>query len=256
MINKIQIIIFKIFMTSVVMLCCNDNCFAEEKHIVLATTNYEPYYASTLPDGGYFTEITREAFRRVGYTLEIQWYPWKRAIITAKTGEAHGVLGIAYTEERIKYFSYSDIIDTDYYVFFASKGHSISYKGVLSDLKPYVIGIYNGSMVAKDLKNAGLKKLDNVTRDEQNIKKLLRGRIDCFPGSKRAMLYYINKKHPENKHDIVMLEPPYKAFPYYITISKKIPDHAIIIRDFNKGLEQIKKDGTFEKILKKHGIIN
>jgi len=251
--NKKQIMISKIIMTLIGMLFWSSNGFADKKHIVLSTCNYSPYYAEALPDGGYFTDIARKAFQRAGYMLEIKWVPWKRALLLAKKGKTHGVLGIAYNDERTQHFIYSDVIDTDNYVFFARKGHSISYKG-LSDLKTYRVGVWAGSIMAKELKSAGFKRLQNVTRDDQNVKKLLLDRIDCFPGSERAMLYYINNNFPEKINDIVLLKPPYKTYPYYITISKKSPNHATIITDFNKGLLQIRQDGTIEKILKKYGM--
>jgi len=39
----------------------------------------------------------------------------------------------------------------------------------------------------------------------------------------------------------------------YLCISRKTADADQKLADFNKGLEQIKKDGTLEKIMKNHG---
>ncbi|MCP4111389.1 MAG: hypothetical protein GY749_38640, partial [Desulfobacteraceae bacterium] len=52
----------------------------QEKSIVLATMNWEPIYGKSLPEGGVFTAVTREAFRRGGYRLDVKFVPWKRAM--------------------------------------------------------------------------------------------------------------------------------------------------------------------------------
>ena len=58
---------------------------AEQRAITLATVNWEPYYSEQLPDGGPVTEVTKEAFRQVGYEALIKFIPWKRAVELRKT---------------------------------------------------------------------------------------------------------------------------------------------------------------------------
>ena len=54
--------------------------------VTLASTEYPPYYGSSLPQGGVIAEIARQAFKRTGYELRIEWDPWARALKTAQEG--------------------------------------------------------------------------------------------------------------------------------------------------------------------------
>lgn len=225
---------------------------AEQRTITLATVNWEPFYSETLPAGGYFTDLVREAFQQVGYTLDMKWVPWKRAMERAKKGDKyHGVLGASYRKEREVHFVYSEVIDVTSFVFIARKGHRISYQ-TLSDLKQYVIGGMRGSVDSVELLAAGFQ-VEEVTTDKQNILKLLHGRIDLVTGGKRTLQLLINTEFAEHRSDIVFLSPPLKNVTVHIIVSKKVPDHETIIADFNRGLGMIKADGRFDQILQKHG---
>ena len=60
----------------------------------------------------------------------------------------------------------------------------------------------------------------------------------------------------ERMNEIEVLSPPLMTQPGYTMISKKHPRHESVIADFNKGLQAIKDDGMYDKILQKHGIGN
>lgn len=76
----------------------------------------------TLVNGGYIIEITREALRRVGYTLEVKFVPWKRAIEIAKDGDVDGVIGTNYSDERAQTYRLTDVVYQEENGFFGKKG--------------------------------------------------------------------------------------------------------------------------------------
>jgi len=41
--------------------------------------------------------------------------------------------------------------------------------------------------------------------------------------------------------------------PLYIMMGRAVPDHKEIMAAFNRGLKEIRADGTFDKIMAKHG---
>jgi len=223
----------------------------ENRIITVGSMNWEPFFGESLPEGGFFTEITRTAFQRVGYDLIVEFHPWKRSLEMAKRGRFHGLLGAYYNEERTHYFIYPDSIYDNEEVFFCRKDAQISFTS-FEELSKYRIGVLRGSAIIETLKKANLQ-LDEVTDDEMNLKKLVANRIDLFPVGKVFMLNLIQTKHPDLKNAVKTLKPPVANQKMYCTISKKIPDHEKIAADFNRGLKMIKNDGTFEKILKKHG---
>jgi polar amino acid transport system substrate-binding protein len=79
-------------------------------------------------------------------------------------------------------------------------------------------------------------------------------RIDLMISSKAFLLNMIATQFPEWKEEIDVVQPPYKVEKLHNVISKNIADASTIVADFNRGLQMIKDDGTFDRILQKHGV--
>jgi polar amino acid transport system substrate-binding protein len=67
---------------------------AQEKVVRIATLDWPPYTGKDLPEGGATTDVVRAAFEKVGYQVEVEYRPWKRAIDMAAKG----------TDDVIAYF--------------------------------------------------------------------------------------------------------------------------------------------------------
>lgn len=231
----------------IILLSTNTN--AKQKHINLVTDSWVPYYGPNIKNNGYFAHLVKEAFKRKGYSLTIHFRPWKRALITAKTGKFDGILGAFYTKERLKYFEYSKPIDKSKIVFFTKKNRDIKYKN-LNDLKPYLIGIVRDYHYSDNFKKFKSKlKLYESTDTNHNIKLLLYNRLDLVLGSKNVILDLIEKNYKNDISKFKILETPLIYNNLYVPISKKNKNYQQIINDFNEGLAEIKKDGTFDKIV-------
>ena len=227
--------------------------FAQNKTIVLANeTSWAPHYGKDLLNGGYTTEIIVEAMKRVGYDVKIKWLNWNRALELSKRGIYDGLGASYYTEERAKFFAYTDSLSDTQTVFFKLKSSNIKYNN-FEDLKGYKIGTAKGYGYPKKFLEANYLKTENVRKLELNIKKLLRKRIDLMIGSKKVTQHLLNTKYLEQKDDIEVVKPSVDSMPLYVSFSKKSKGYEQKVKDFNKGLKIIKADGTFEKIIKKHG---
>jgi len=220
--------------------------------IVLATGNWEPYYAESIPNGGVVTEIVRSAFQRMGYELEVKWLPWARAINMAKAGHYDGVLGAWYTKERTQFFTYSEPFFENEIVLFKLKDDPFTYKS-LGDLKSYRIGVSRNSGPHELLKNELAENLDIVVSADLNIKKLIAKRIDLFADERLGIQYMINTQFPKWREVVEVVKPPLQLNELHILLSKKVENNHKIIGDFNKGLQKLVQDGTFDDLLEKHG---
>lgn len=227
-----------------------EHSFCQEKTVVLATADYEPILGEKLPDGGVFSALTREAFRRVGYRFEVKFVPWKRAIKQAEVGDYDGVLGAMLTPEREPFFTNTEAIMPFKHLFFSRSEQTITYTD-LRELKSYRIGIIRGSAIEETLTAAGLT-LESVTTYEQNLKKLMQERIDLMVGDNFLMLDLL-KKYPEYKGKVNPVSPPIKISTLQNLISKARPDHTTVVADFNRALQEMKADGTFNAIVGKFG---
>jgi len=229
--------------------------YADDKVIVLAhETSWSPHYGKDLEDGGYTVEIIREALKCVGYELETVWLPWKRAQVEAARGDYDGLGASYYTEERATKFAYSDPIAATEIVFFKRTEDDIKYSE-LEDLKPYKIGTgFEYGYPEKFLKADYLQKIEAYEL-KTNITRLLHKRVDLIIGSREAILFYLKLEYPDKIQFVEILGKPLEKSSLYVPFSKMRPDYKQKVEDFNRGLKMIREDGTYQKIMKKHGLV-
>ena len=236
-----------------IMMSVSVTVFAENMKIKISATDWAPYTGETLPNGGFFTEICQEAFVKAGYVTEVTFIPWKRAVEKTKRGRYDLLIGASYTEERSEYFSYPKHYWESSVHFFALKGNKFNYRKI-EDLCPAKLGIFLGSFYVDRFKHYKCFTIETVPTTQLNIKKLAAKRIDLFIDAKDSVFFYLNKRFPDLADDIEPLYPPLETDKIYMVVSKKIINFKKIIDDFDKGVMVIKNDGTYDKILKKHGL--
>jgi len=225
---------------------------ADDKTIVLAhETSWPPHYGKDLEGGGYTVEIVREALKRVGYTLETVWLPWKRAQMEAARGDYDGLGASYYTEERAIKFAYSDPVATTEIVFFKRAEDTIAYSK-LEDLKPYKIGTGFGYGYPEKFVKADLQKVE-AYEAKTNITRLLNQRIDLIIESRQTILFYLKQEYPDKVNSLEVLGDPLETMSLYVPFSKSRPNYQQKVDDFNRGLKMIQEDGTYKKIMRKHG---
>jgi polar amino acid transport system substrate-binding protein len=253
MMNKMFQKMFQMMMCCVVIIgLMTAETPAAPRTLVFATLDAPPYFGENLPDGGFYTELSREAFQRVGYTLEVEFLPWKRALELARQGDYDGILGMYYTEQRANDFIYTESIYDDEIVFFSRKGETITYT-TLRDLTPYTIGVLLGAAEIERLKQEPDLTFIEASGQDINVKNLMAKRVDLVLCSRAYLLNVIATQFPEWSEAIEVVQPPYKVAEMHNVMSKKIADAATVAADFNRGLQMIKDDGTFDRILQKHG---
>ena len=220
--------------------------------VVFTTMASEPYQGPDLLNEGYVVEITREAFKRVGYDFEVKYLPWARAMFEAENGTTDGLMGAYYTKKRTKIFSYSEPIGKVQLVFFAKKTTQVKYK-TLKDLSPYTIGVVRGYAHNKDFDEATFIQKEETSTTELNLRKLLFDRVDIIADSRNVILFLIATKYPSFNNSLEVIHPPLQVNYLYNIFTKKVKGYKKKVKDFNRGLQMLKDDGTYDAILTKHG---
>ncbi len=220
--------------------------------LTLATLNWEPFYSENLPEEGFFTALSREAFKRAGYEIKVEFMQWTRALAMAKKGKYDGLLGAYHNAERENYFIFPEPAAHNEEVFLQKKGKGITYTS-LEDLKPYKIGGLVGGAPLKELAEKGFKT--EGAKDLQSIKKLHAGRIDLMVYGKQNFYFSLKNMADYTPYQdaFEVLEPPFKSYGLYCPVSRKRTDAREIVDKFNAALKEMKADGTYEKILTRFG---
>lgn len=234
---------------------------AETKTVMLASLNWEPYVGEQLPGNGYVYEIVVEAFKSVGYSVNIQFYPWARAVRTAQSGQADGLFPEYLDELRRPDFVFSDSFPGGPVGFLVRKDSRITFPvdprrnqaKALLGMKQYSFGVVRDYINTKEFDAATFLNKEVVASDEQNIIKLHGQRIQIAFIDKFVAQYLIKSRHPKFAKNLVFMEPPLEIKPLYIAFSKTAPDYEQKLKDFNKGLDNLKRNGTIGAIMKKYG---
>jgi polar amino acid transport system substrate-binding protein len=224
-----------------------------ERVISLAVAEWPPYVSNALKDYGFTSEIVAEAFTRVGYTVKMSFMPWKRALHKVAEGVYDATYPAYYSEERAQLYAVSQPFFAAPMGFYKRKDRAIAYQN-LQDLQAYTIGVVRAYVNTAEFDAAAYLKKDIADDDEQNLKKLLKGRVDLIIIDKFTAQHMLNTRIPEGKALLEFLEPPLDIKSFHLLVSRNIKNSEQTLHDFHRGLQEIVADGTISRILQKHNL--
>ncbi len=221
--------------------------------ITLVTDPWPPYYVPTLKQQGFLTEIARQACERSGYQLEVKFMPWNRALKHARMGVYDGTLGAYYTQERARDFFYTRPLADSRVVFFALKDNPIQYTG-LKSLQGLSVGVMNGYHYSDAFNSSTLFQRVKANTLTKSFERLLARRVDLVI-SDQLVAKGLLKSGFSSRQDsqIKSLEPALKVNPLYILVSKLTKNAEQKQHKLDLALEQMRADGSLQKILQAHG---
>ena len=229
---------------------------AAQDVVNLGSTEYPPYTGEQLKQGGLISQIVTEAYERVGYQVNIHFYPWSRATALVKEGALDGLAQIWMREARKVWLLYSDPMPASNEVgFYKRINTKIEFDGKdYLALKPYTIGTGRSyadppgfELVRKQL------HIEMVTEDIQNLRKLESGWIDLVIIDKLVAQYLLRTQIPMSLDTLKWISPALSIEQNYVGISKKTPQAQKKLEDFNRGLALLKQEGRIKAILAEHG---
>jgi polar amino acid transport system substrate-binding protein len=226
---------------------------AQTRHLIFATCEFPPYYGAQLPQQGPISEIISEAFKLVGYTAEIRFLPWARALDLGRQGVVDGLTGIWYSKEREQWFLFSNPLPGNEIILLKRKGDPPERFTNLEALKGFTIGTVRGYVNPEGFDAAGLK-VEAVTEDVQNLLKLRSHHLDLVLIDKGVARWLIHQKMDQASDLFEELTPALVSNSQYLAISKTTKDAKQLVDAFNQGLTLLTKQGSLKRILSKHGL--
>jgi len=218
----------------------------KEKSFNLVAAIYPPYNYQDGEIKGLNIDVIKAAFSAVNYKVKIEILPFGRAFQYAKQGIADGT-PLWYSENRTQWFDFSEPYTRSELVFFKSKSLQIAYQS-LNDLAPFTIGTVQNYAYPKSFIDHPDLKIDQVLTDEQNMSKLILGRIDMVLIDKRMAHFILRNSHPEKLNSFDSAAT-LKDENYYLAITKNAKNYKRKRDAFNLGLAKIKENGVLEAII-------
>ena len=240
----------------IVLLIFCIHCNAET--IKISAIDWCPQICSANEKPGYIIELVEKIYSDSKYQLDIQFYPWSRAIKNVRNGNADALLSPAKAEAP-------DLLFPKYGVgkqrmcFFTSKDSIWQYNGPNS-LNNLQIGI------AKDTSIAELDEYLKIHPEQfqfqpyheryviQNARKLDKNRIDTFlftENSTRYILAQANEWDKYRKAGCVSEAIIYMAFTPVDTNPQRVRE---MIDFFDMRMKKINKTQFFSNLLEKYGL--
>jgi ABC-type amino acid transport substrate-binding protein len=226
---------------------------ATDAGLRIITENFPPFnYAGA--DGkaaGQATEVVNSILTQLNQKAAIEILPWSEGYSLARAGPRVVLYSTGRTDEREKLFRWVGPIASFDYTLYAKKGSGLQIDSLEAAKKAGRTGV-----VKDDVRHQFLleNRFDNITTcgsDAECLHNLMAGTTDLWLGSS-ANAAEIAKKEGIDPSAFVALYPV-RTVQLYIAFSNDTPDS--VITRWQDALDAMKKDGAFDAIRKKYGMM-
>ncbi len=219
--------------------------------ITVVADEWPPFSGESLPNGGISLDVIATVLRRAGYEVETEVLPWARIIDGSRRGD-YDIVGSLFFDPGIaSYMTYGDpFYETE--IRFAQQtgaGHTVN---GLASLRPYSIAVGDGFLYEENFDRAEDLKKVVVTTALQGLQMVAHGRADLTLDSIEVLQYSIKNDDPTIADRIEFLPYVLAAHKIHMAVRNSLPEKDKIIADFNRTLAEMRADGSFAALLKKH----
>lgn len=217
--------------------------------VVLLTENFPPFNMAVddknfaRDDGidGISADIVREMFKRAGidYTLTLR-FPWDRLYRLTLDKPNYGLFSTTYTPERQPLFKWVGPLAKTGWVLLAAPGSDIKVAS-LQDAARYRIGAYKNDAVSQHLESQGLEPI-NALRDQENVKKLVRGQIDLWATTDPVGRYLAKQEDVSGLNTVLR----FNDAELYLALNRDTPDE--VVERLQKALDELRSEGFIDDI--------
>nr|WP_315234611.1 transporter substrate-binding domain-containing protein [uncultured Albidiferax sp.] len=222
--------------------------------VKILTEEYPPFnYTDKGKITGLGTEVVQAVLKEINMEGQFQSVPWARAYETAQNSDSVLIYSMNRSKEREKLFKWvGQITPTDFYLFSLKSRHI-----QLADLesaKSLQIGTVNQDIGEQFLASQGFvlgRNLQSSSKYELNYEKLKLGRVDLWVMNELGA-YFMSRQAGDDPAQMLhkaLRIPELSGGGNYMAFGLKTPD--ALVERFRKGLEAIKKNGTYDALQKK-----
>ena len=252
------------------------NGSTDNSKVLIAVSEFLPYIDQKAEGNGFLMKIVDTAFRQAGINPEYKFYPWKRAERFLKNGKAFAALPYLSTEwtkqEEEKYLLSDGIVGCTVKLFYYKRSRIYFKLNKLEDLKYYKIGAVSGYLFFYNeiFQKIGVKDIFYSDEEESALKQLVLGKVDLVPYVELHGWQLIKDAYSEKEKELRslsrtktavikeknfnVLERALSKSSLKLLISRKFPASEELLKKFNDAMSTIKKNGTYDLILKNHNI--
>lgn len=236
----------------------------------LVTLNWPPYIDESLCDFGWVFQVTVEMLISQGYGVDVEFYPWARAVREAELGKADILFPEYFIDDsaesdnvpnktRNEVLALSAPIPGGDLSLITLKDNNIQYDGSLNSIKNEVIGVVRAYKNTIELDQF----IDNnqiativVNNEFQLARLLLSKRVTLIVADLESLLANVDKSPMSANQkqiinsSLVALKPSLEYKYLHYSVSKKKANWRSILQAINSKIETMNKERTFEQQIK------
>lgn len=215
--------------------------------IVIGGDRNLPPYEFIDEDGeyrGFNIDLMRALSIEIGREVKLIPMDWVDAHVALQNGEIDAIQGMNFNENRKEIYDFSQEYLRNSLITFVLKDNT--YISNIKDLKGRRVGVLRNDSSPYALAEVGEIELVFFSDLDKAFDEVLLGKIDAVVCNKLTGLYIIQKNRTVDRIKIVGDE--INITPYGMAFKKGNEE---LIETFNKGLDKLKRDGTYKKIIEK-----
>jgi len=223
--------------------------------IKISTIDWCPFICPDTPKyPGLLVEYTQAIYKKSGYDVTFESFPWSRAIINTNTGVTEALLAPAKNEAPNLIFPEVEI-GTQRFCFFTLKGDSWKYEKPESVIGKEIIYPQDAlpDVLKKFMSRATFRKKPyNENYLNQTTDMLLFGRTDTLLMTYYSMMNYLNKTKLSSRIKSSGCVASQKLYLAFTPDPKKKKLVEKLIKIFDREIKVLKKEKYFDKLLLKY----
>lgn len=211
----------------------------------LVTEGYPPVtFMKAGKPSGLVTDMVREIAARQGIPDNIRLTSWKNAYNMALLYPNVVLFSAERTPERESLFHWVGPVGKNSAILYARKGSGIKIDGLEDARKVAAIGTTTDWFTEQQLKREGFSNLLSSPDPRANVRQLMNGEVQLAVFTDITVPEIVR----EAGYSMADLEPVFTVGRtyFYIALSRDTP--AEVVAAWQSTLDQLKKDGTFERI--------
>ena len=219
----------------------------------LVADAWPPFTDSTLINGGLATDIVSTALARAGYASDFEQVPWARALKGVGDGRYDVLVNAWYDDARTQLGQFSSEYLLNRVRFIKRREDPIAFQN-LEQLHDAPIAVVRGYAYSAAFDgDAQLQKVP-VHNFSMAVRMLAAQRVRLTLEDEYVARYYLARESVRVRNSVEFLPMPLSENSLHILVSLKNPDHAQIVAGFDREIALMKADGSYEQLMKQHGM--
>jgi polar amino acid transport system substrate-binding protein len=197
---------------------------------------------------GLAPQVVRQLFGELGHEVRVEPLGnWKRCLLEVQEGRIDIVAAAYRTRERDRHFVFSSQpLIVDAIVLFVRRDRTFPFSR-WEDLEGRTVGLLLGDSFGErfDRFAEARLKVERVSRSEQNVRKLVLGRIDFMPIGLGT--WRLQERSLGYGDEIVQLPTPLSSEHYYIAV-RRGSALAAQLGHIDRRLREMRADGSLQRL--------